>query len=216
MDGSLARYEDHPFVDLIHHVQLEYGRADVSLATMLFSGARVPQGKVTIRQIAAIYIYENTLYTVEMTGAQLRQALETAAGYFPAWPFPGDGRIRLPGYNADCAEGVSYKVDLSKPAGQRIVDLMYKGKPIAAGEKLRVATNNYRYAGGGNYDVFKGLPVVYRSPQETRELLIEYVTRTGQIPATTSGNWEILPRAAYDALVAEVRRREQQGSDTFR
>jgi 2',3'-cyclic-nucleotide 2'-phosphodiesterase/3'-nucleotidase len=216
MDGSLARYEDHPFVDLIHQVQLEYGKADVSLATMLFAGAKVPAGKITIRQIAAIYIYDNTLYTVEMNGAQLRQALETAAGYFPAWPLPADGRIRLPGYNADSAQGVSYKVDLSKPVGQRIIDLMYKGKPLADSEKLRVALNNYRYAGGGNYTVFKGLPIVYRSPQETRELLIEYVTRMGKIPAAANGNWEIVPRAAFDALAAEMRRREQQNADTFR
>jgi len=216
MDGSLARYEDHPFLDLIHTVQMQYGKADVSLATMLFSGARVPAGQVTIRQIAAIYIYDNTLFTVEMTGAQLRQALETAAGYFPAWPFPADGRIRLPGYNADTAQGVSYKVDISRPAGQRIVGLTYRGKPLADDEKLRVATNNYRYAGGGQYAVFKGLPVLYRSPQEIRELLIEYVGKTGRIPATADGNWEIVPPAAREALVAEIRRREQQGADTFR
>lgn len=208
LEGLLARYEDHALVDLIHKVQMEYGQADVSLATMLFAGAKVPQGKVTIRQIASIYIYENALYTVEMTGAQLRQALEHAATFFPPWPLPSDGRFRLPGYNADCAEGVSYLLDLSKPEGQRITHLTYKGRPLSDTDKLRVATNNYRYAGGGNYAVFKGLPILYRSPQETRELLIEYVTRRGELPTEANGNWKIVPREAYEAIVNEVRRRE--------
>ena len=210
MDASLARYEDHPFVDLIHKVQMEYGKAEVSLATMLFPGARVPQGQVTVRQIAAIYIYENTLYTVEMTGAQLKQALERAASYYTSWPLKEGERPRLPGYNADNAQGVSYVIDLALPIGERIRDVTYQGKPLDLQETFRVATNNYRYAGGGQYDVFKGLPIVYRSPQEIRDLIIEYVTRTGVIPTDCDQNWKIVPPEAVEAMLEEVRQREEQ------
>ncbi len=208
LDGLTARYEDHPLVDLIHKVQMEYGRADVSLATMFYPGARIPAGKVTVRQIAALYLYENTLYTVEMSGAQLKEALEHAASFFPAWPFPPGEPPRLPGYNADSAEGVSYVMDLSQPVGQRIRELRFKGKPLEPAATLRVAINNYRYSGGGRYDVFKGLPIVYRSPQEVRELIIEYVTRTGTIPTTADGNWHIEPTEARAALLREARARE--------
>jgi 2',3'-cyclic-nucleotide 2'-phosphodiesterase/3'-nucleotidase len=210
LDGSTARYEDHPLVDLIHQVQLEAGNADISLATMLFAGARVPKGDVTIRQLASVYIYENSLYTVEMSGAQLRAALETAAGYFPSWPFPEGRSIRLPGYNADSAEGVSYEVDLSRPAGQRIQNLQFKGMPLADSQKLRVATNNYRYAGGGNYHVLRGLPIVHRSSQEIRELLIEYVSRRKTVPTGVNGNWRLVPEEAHAAIVRYVRERESQ------
>lgn len=210
MDGSLARYEDHPFVDLIHKVQMENGQADVSLATMLFPGARVPEGQVTVRQIAGIYIYENTLYTVEMNGAQLKQALERAASYYTSWPLQEGERPRLPGYNADNAQGVSYVIDVTQPVGERVRDLTYQGKPLDPAQKLRVATNNYRYAGGGQYDVFKGLPIVYRSGQEIRDLIIEYVMRTGVIPTECDNNWRIVPQEAFDAMLEEVRQREAQ------
>jgi 2',3'-cyclic-nucleotide 2'-phosphodiesterase/3'-nucleotidase len=210
MDGVLARYEDHPFVDLIHKVQMEYGKADVSLATMLFPGARVPEGQVTVRQIAAIYLYENTLYTVEMNGAQLKEALERAASYYTSWPLKEGERPRLPGYNADNAQGVSYVIDLAQPVGQRIRELTYQGKPLDPERKLRVATNNYRYAGGGQYEVFKGLPIVYRSAQEIRELIIESVSRTGVIPADCDNNWRIEPPEALEAMLEEVRQREEQ------
>ncbi len=207
-DGLTARYEDHPLVDLIHKVQMEVGHADVSLATMLYPGVRIPAGKVTVRQIAALYIYENTLYTVEMTGGQVKEALEHAASFFPPWPFPIGEPPSLPGYNADSAEGVSYKMDLARPVGQRILDLTYKGKPLNSNAKLRVAINNYRYTGGGHYTVLKGLPILYRSPQEIRELLIEHVTRTGTIPTTADGNWQIMPHEALGAILREARERD--------
>lgn len=216
LDGSTARYEDHPLVDLIHKVQMEYGRADVSLATMFYPSARIPAGKVTYRQVAALYIYENTLYTVEMTGAQLKEALEHSASFFPAWPLPAGQPLHLPGYNADSAEGVSYIVDLRRPVGQRIQELACKGKPLDPNAKLRVALNNYRYAGGGHYTVFQGLPIVYRSAQEIRELLIEYVTQTGTIPAAADGNWKIVPAEAQQAIVREAREREAAADDGSR
>ncbi len=208
LDGSTARYEDHPLVDLIHTVQMKYGGADVSLATMFYPAVRIPAGKVTVRQIAALYIYENTLYTVAMTGAQLKETLEHAASFFPGWPFRPGETPRLPGYSADSAEGVSYTIDLTQPVGQRIRELTYKGKPLEPAAKLRVALNNYRYTGGGRYEVLKGLPVVYRSPQETRELIIEYVTRTATVPTTADGNWRIVPHEALEAILGEARERE--------
>jgi 2',3'-cyclic-nucleotide 2'-phosphodiesterase/3'-nucleotidase len=204
LDASTARYEDHPFVDLIHRVQLEYGQADVSMATMFHTGAKIPAGPVTVRELAALYIYENTLYTVEMTGAQLRQALEHAAAFFPAWPAKAGERLRLPGYNADCAAGVHYELDLTQPAGHRVRELTFRGKRLDPTAKLRVAINNYRYTGGGHYDVYKGLPILYRSPQEVRELLIEYVSRTKAIPTAADGNWRIVPREAVEAMVREA------------
>jgi 2',3'-cyclic-nucleotide 2'-phosphodiesterase/3'-nucleotidase len=212
LDGVFARYEDDPLVDLIHKVQMEYGHADVSMATLFFLGAHFPAGPVTIRQIAALYIYENTLYTVEMTGAQLKDALEHAASFFPAWPSPVSERLKLPGYEADSAEGVSYVVDLTQPAGVRIRGLTYKGKPLDPAQKLRVAINNYRYTGGGGYHVYQGLPVVYRSPEETRDLIIEYVSKTHRIPTEADDNWRVEPPEALAAMLAEGQReRESAG-----
>jgi 2',3'-cyclic-nucleotide 2'-phosphodiesterase / 3'-nucleotidase len=208
LDASTARYEDHPFVDLIHRVQMEYGKADVSLGTMFLTRLQIPAGPVTLRQIAGLYIYENTLYTVEMDGAQLRAVLEHAAEFFPGWPFKLGEPVRLPGYSADCAEGVDYQMDLTQPVGQRIRNLRYKGQPLGSDQKLRVAINNYRYAGGGRYATLQGLPVVYRSPVETRELIIEYVSRTGKILTEADGNWKIVPREAFEALVKEAKQRE--------
>jgi 2',3'-cyclic-nucleotide 2'-phosphodiesterase/3'-nucleotidase len=198
--GQHSRYEGDPLVDLIHKVQLEAGHADVSMATMFFPGVKIPSGPVTVRQAAALYVYENTLYVVQMTGAQLKDALEHAASFFSAWPVPEGESIRLPGYNADSAEGVSYVIDLTQPVGQRIRDLMFHGNPLDGAQQLRVAINNYRYTGGGRYSVYQGLPVVYRSPVEIRELMVDYLSRTKEIPAAADGNWKIVPPEALAAI----------------
>ena len=212
LSGDVSRYQDDPLVDLINTVQLEAGHADVSLGTMFLTSLKIPAGPVTVRQVAGVYIYENTLYVVEMTGAQLKDALEHAATFFPLWPFDPSRPPKMPGYNADSAKGVSYVMDLTKPEGSRIQTLTWRGKPLDAAQKLRVAVNNYRYTGGGHYDVFKGLPIVYRSPREVRELIIEYVTRAGQIPVTSDGNWSIQPAEAVEAFIREEQRRATQGA----
>jgi 2',3'-cyclic-nucleotide 2'-phosphodiesterase / 3'-nucleotidase len=206
LSGATERFEEGPLVDLIHRVQLEAGHADVSLATMFYTGARIPAGRVTVRQIAALYVYENTLYVVQLTGAQLRAALEHSASFFQMWPLPAGETLQLPDYTADSAAGVSYKIDLTRPVGDRIVDLTFHGQPLDPNQILRVAINNYRYTGGGLYTVFKGLPILYRSPIEIRELIIDYVSRHGTIPTNADHTWQIIPPdavAAMRALAAE-------------
>lgn len=212
LQGTYSRYEDDPLVDLIHKVQLEAGRADVSMATLFFPGVQIPAGPVTVREAAALYIYENTLYTVEMTGAQLKDALEHAASFFPAWPFQPGKELSLPGYNADSAEGVSYVIDLRKPVGSRIQELKFHGKPLEAAQRLRVAINNYRYTGGGGYSVYRGLPILYRSGEEIRELLIEYLERTKRIPSEPDGNWRVEPPEALAAIKRAAAEDSRAGS----
>jgi 2',3'-cyclic-nucleotide 2'-phosphodiesterase / 3'-nucleotidase len=214
LDGLTARYIDDPLVDLIHKVQLDAGHADVSMATMFFPGVKISAGPVTVRQLAALYVYENTLYTVEMTGAQLRDALEHAASFYSGWPLADGQKEKLPGYNSDNAEGVSYVIDLTQPVGERIRNLAYKGAPLDPAQKLRVAINNYRYTGGGGYNVYKDLPIVERSSDEIRELLIDYLARTKSIPTEADGNWRIEPREALDAILKAAR--EESGERSTR
>jgi 2',3'-cyclic-nucleotide 2'-phosphodiesterase / 3'-nucleotidase len=205
MDGERGRYEDDPLVDLIHRVQLEAGHADASMATMFYTGVQIPKGPVTVRQAAALYVYDNSLYTVEMTGAQLKDALEHAAGFYPGWPAEAGVPLKLPGYNADSAEGVFYEIDLTQPVGSRVLNLNFRGKPLDAAQKLRVAINNYRYTGGGGYSVYKGLPILESPGVEIRDLLIDYLTRVGKIPAETDGNWKIVPAEAVAAMEKQAR-----------
>ena len=192
-----ARFRDTAILDLVQRVQLEAGKADVSMVASFNDRARVKKGPVSVRDIAGIYMYENTLVVIEVTGQQLKDALEHSARYFRAYE-PGKTPAELidrdiPGYNFDIAEGVTYDLDISKPFGQRIQNLRFHDQPLDKARKLRLAINNYRANGGGRYTMYKDAPVVYRSSQEIRDMIIEWVERNKRIPTEPSNNWRLLP-----------------------
>jgi 2',3'-cyclic-nucleotide 2'-phosphodiesterase/3'-nucleotidase len=191
-----CRFRDTAIIDLIQRVQLEAGKADVSMAACFNPQARIPKGPVTVRDIAGLYEYENTLVTIELTGPQLKDALEHSARYFREYQ-PGKSLAdlvdqRIPGYNFDMAEGVTYELNVTKPFGQRIQNLKFKGQSISPTQKLRVVTNNYRVNGGGGFTMYKDAPVVYRSSEEVRELIIDWVERNKTIPTQANNNWRIV------------------------
>jgi 2',3'-cyclic-nucleotide 2'-phosphodiesterase / 3'-nucleotidase len=196
LTATEARFRDTAILDLIQRVQLEAGNADVSMAAVFNENATIAKGPVTVRDIAGLYVYENTLVVLEVTGQQLKDALEHSAKYFRPYE-PGKSLAELvdekiPSYNFDIAEGVTYVLDITKPIGSRIENLQFQGKPLMPTQKLRLATNNYRVNGGGGYTMYKGAPVVSRSSQEIREMIIDWVERHKTIPTEPTNNWKIV------------------------
>jgi 2',3'-cyclic-nucleotide 2'-phosphodiesterase / 3'-nucleotidase len=192
-----ARFRDTAILDLIQKVQMEAGKADVSMVASFNAEARIAKGPVSVRDIAGLYVYENTLAVLEVTGQQLKDALEHSAKYYKPYvagkPLAELIDEKIPAYNFDIAEGVTYELDISKPIGERIQNLRFRGQPLAPAKKLRLATNNYRVNGGGGYTMYKDAPVVYRSGEEIRELIIDWVERNKTVPATANNNWRIVP-----------------------
>ena len=86
------------------------------------------------------------------------------------------------GFNYDMAEGVDYEIDLTRPEGDRIRNLRWKGMPLEPGQKLRIAINNYRAGGSAGYDVFRGARVLWRSGEEIRDLIVRYYTEREKAP----------------------------------
>ena len=192
-----SRFKDTAILDLIQKVQMDEGKADVSMVASFNPEARIEKGPVSVRDIAGLYVYENTLAVLEVTGQQLKDALEHSARYYkeyvPGKPLSDLIDDKIPGYNFDIAEGVTYDLDISKPIGQRIQNLRFHGQPLSPTRKLRLATNNYRVNGGGGYTMYKNAPVVYRSSEEIREMIIDWVERHKTIPTKPNNNWRILP-----------------------
>src|SRR5262249_24281254 len=86
-DGARARLEDTPLMDLIQAAQLQDGDADVSLAPAFTTEGKLRMGPVRMRDVASVYVYENNLYTLPVTGKHLKAALEWSARYFSPYDF---------------------------------------------------------------------------------------------------------------------------------
>jgi 2',3'-cyclic-nucleotide 2'-phosphodiesterase/3'-nucleotidase len=185
--GPAARYTDGPLADLINTVQSEAAAAagypvDISLAAIFNDTGHIPQGQIALRDAYSSYIYDNTLYVLQINGDILRRALEKDAQYFnPVDPknLPADpkGAVspQVPDYNWDIYTGVDYTIDLTKPAGQRVTKLQFNGKDVTPDQTFRIAINNYRASGGGGFAMFKEGTRVWQSTNEIRDLIAAYV-----------------------------------------
>jgi 2',3'-cyclic-nucleotide 2'-phosphodiesterase/3'-nucleotidase len=208
MSAARSRFEDTPALRFINHVQaLEISQSTslpvLSLCAPFNRAAAIPAGEVSIRDVAGLYIFDNTLVGVRLTGAQLRDFLEESARYFVQvsgpGPFsPGEVSADVPDYNFDIAYGLeaplTYDIDISRPVGSRIVGLAYDGVPVPDSFEFAVAVNNYRPAGGGDFPHIASAPVLHNQQQEIRELLIDWVKAAGALdPAVFAGaDWRLV------------------------
>jgi len=208
LDGRLARVRDTALLDAVQQVQLFYSKADVSFVSAFNTRVAIPKGPVTVREIAALYVYENELYAIEGTGKMVREALENAARYFQTCS--GDCSVgplinrRVIGYNYDMAEGVDYEIDLTRPVGDRIRNLRWHGQPLQDTQPLRIAVNNYRSGGSAGYTTFRGAKIVWRSGDEIRDLVIRYYIEHKELPTKPVDNWRIVPEGARKTLEKEA------------
>jgi 2',3'-cyclic-nucleotide 2'-phosphodiesterase/3'-nucleotidase len=172
-----SKFEDTPIIDLINKVQMEYTKADISATSVFNDKAYIPKGDVKISNIAGLYIYENTLMAVRITGKKLKEYLENTVKFYDY----KNGEIYenkdIPSYNYDIFSGIEYTIDVSKPIGSRIIELKFKGKNVDDDMKFILALNNYRQSGGGGYSILKDCEIVYSKQESIRDLIIEYLKK---------------------------------------
>jgi len=226
MSCATARYEDTAALDFVNLVQGEAVRARIagtpaaalpmlSIAAPFYKDAKIPAGQVSVRDVAGLYIYDNTLLGITFTGAQVKAYLEKSAEYFKqvtgSGPFTPDQLTNAvtvvapagtPDYNYDVMGGLdaplAYDIDVAAAPGSRIVNLSYAGVPIDLGAEFVVAINNYRQSGGGGFPGVTTAPVVHNAQQEVRQLIIDWVTSHQVIdpPAFASMDWKLVSNGA--------------------
>ncbi|MFC5824930.1 bifunctional metallophosphatase/5'-nucleotidase [Nonomuraea insulae] len=208
LSAAESPYKDTPILDYIQHVQEETVKQALpdntlpvlSIAAPFSRSAVFPAGDIRVRDVAGLYVFDNTLMAVKLTGAQIKEYLEYSARYFNQLA-PNDpvdvtkltNANNTPDYNYDQLSGVAYDIDVAKPAGQRIANLTYEGAAIPADKEFLVAINNYRQSGGGGFPHVTAAEVVYNAQVEIRQALIEYATAQGTIDPSdfAVSNWKL-------------------------
>ncbi|NUU60424.1 sensor histidine kinase [Paenibacillus agri] len=95
-------------------------------------------------------------------------------------------------YLYDFFAGIDYRINLSKPAGERIVNVMFQGRPLADTDELQLAVNNYRYS-----SLLKASKLVkatkhWESPCSIRDCLLDYVRERHTLTPEVDNNWSII------------------------
>jgi 2',3'-cyclic-nucleotide 2'-phosphodiesterase/3'-nucleotidase len=234
-----ALVQDDPSVQLVARAQAAYvkrvlqggphaGLPVLSAAAPFKAGGRggpsyytdVPAGDIAIRNVADLYLYPNTVRAVRVSGAVLREWLEMSAGQFnridPAVSTPQPlVNTAFPTYNFDVIDGVTYRIDVTRPArytpqgrladgqARRIVDLRFQGQPVTDAMEFVVATNNYRASGGGNFPGMDGSSVVFETAETSQEIIKDWLIEQKTVDAAVKPIWSFEPIAGAARVVFE-------------
>lgn len=222
LHGEPSLYGPSMFMDFIHNVQLWATGADISMAAVLSPRDSVQAGPLTMRQLFTLYKYENLLFMVEMTGAEVKRYLEfgfdrqfnvmqSADDHLLVFLRDEKGeiarnsfgpRLVTPTFNYTSAAGIRYTLDLTKPQGERLtIHSMSDGTPFEPAKRYKVALNSYQASGGGDF-----LPIglgwkkeeldrrlVSAEPKDVRGYVSDYITSHDTIVPSLRGDWEIVP-----------------------
>ena len=193
---------DTSVIDLINEVQMFYTEADVSSAALFNFGSNLLKGPFKKKDVAFIYLYPNTLVGTKITGANLKKYMEWSASYYNSYK-EGDVTISfnpdIRGYNYDMFSGMTYEINLSKPAGERVENILVNGMPLVDNNIYSLSLNNYRFGtllGLGLITMDDRYYDSYETLQDAgriRSMIVKYVQdeKGGTLAPTVDNNWKI-------------------------
>lgn len=214
-----AYFGSSAFIDLIHMLQLEITNAEISLAAPLSYDTEISKGDVFVSDMFNLYKYENMLYTMKLSGKEIKDALEMS---YDLWTnqmkSPDDHLLLLRekrregatdrasfknfSFNFDSAAGIIYTVDVTKPKGEKVtITSMADGTPFSLDKMYKVALNSYRGNGGGelltkgsgiSQDELKDR-ILFSTDKDLRYYLMQYIEKKGVIEPHALGQWKFIP-----------------------
>ncbi|MDY6256055.1 MAG: bifunctional metallophosphatase/5'-nucleotidase [Bacteroidales bacterium] len=213
-----AYFGPSAFIDFIHSLQLDLTGADISFAAPLSFDAEIKEGDIRISDMFNLYKYENMLYTMELTGKEIKGFLEESYAIWTNQMQSADDHLLLlterkdgngytftnPSFNFDSAAGIIYTVDVTKPAGQKItIQSLANGEPFDLNKTYRVALNSYRGNGGGELlTKGAGIPqdqlkdrIVNATEKDLRYYMIQYIKDKKTLSPQPLNQWKMIPEA---------------------
>jgi 2',3'-cyclic-nucleotide 2'-phosphodiesterase / 3'-nucleotidase len=221
------------FIDMIHNIQLKITGADISFAAPLSFDVQISKGPVTVGDMFKLYRFENMLYTVSMTGEEIRKYLEYSySGWLNTMKSQtdpllklrtgkdgkpvitnGKGWLKNQAYNFDSAAGIDYIVDVSKSEGNRIkISGFSDGRKFENNKMYKVAVNSYRgNGGGGHFTEGAGIGkeelrsrILTSTDRDLRYYILKSIEEQKVIKPVALNNWKISP----ESWVKSARARE--------
>lgn len=122
-------------------IMREATHADIAFQNSGGIRTSIPAGNITMGNLYEVFPFDNTLFTIEMTGAQIMKVLEHGI------PNKQVGMLQF--------SGLKIIYDESQPAAERLTVTLPDGSPLDLTKNYKVATNDFMVAGGDNFTMFK-------------------------------------------------------------
>ncbi|HEY2995380.1 MAG TPA: 5'-nucleotidase C-terminal domain-containing protein [Methylomirabilota bacterium] len=157
-------------------------RLKTDVALMNGGGIRsdriVSPGPITRRDIASLLPFGNVVVVLELSGRQLRDALEFGLAQRDR---EGGGFLQV--------SGMRLAFDPSRPAGARLVDAQVGDAPLDAERRYSVAVLDYLARGGDGFTAFRDARVVLdaASGPILADILLQAIAAVGTIAPVVDG-----------------------------
>lgn len=230
VDITDAYFGSSAYIDFIQQLQLQVSGADISFCAPLFFNAAIDAGDVHVGDLFNLYRFEDRLYTIRMTGREIKDYLEMSyANWTNQMGSPDDDFLLLSPmksnpnrmgftnfiFNFDAAAGIKYTVDVRRPQGEKIqIECMADGSPFNFDCTYTVAMTGFRTNGGGEL-LTKGAGltkeqieqrIVAFTEHDVRHYMMEYIRRESVLTPTALQHWRFIPEEWVKK--AEVRERK--------
>ena len=184
----MSRKGENAFCNLVADGIRTLGEADVTILNAGSVRDDILAGNITYQDVLNVMPFSNDIYTKEITGQAILDALEFGVRTLP------DSTSRFPQVS-----GITYKIDISidssvvvdsdeifiKVAGKRrVYDVLVNGEKLDLLKTYSIAGSSFILEGGDGYSMFAPFEITKTSIGVDNEVLLKYITENlkGVIP----------------------------------
>lgn len=230
VDITDAYFGSSAYIDFLQQLQLSISGADISFCAPLFFNASIKAGEVRIADLFNLYRFEDRLYTLKMTGKEIKDYLEMSyANWTGVMKSKDDNMLLLSPmksnpermgftnfiFNFDAAAGIRYEVDVRREQGEKVTILsMSDGKPFSFDQEYIVCMTAYRANGGGEL-LTKGAGLTKEeierrilniTEHDVRHYMMDYIYKEHTVTPSALHHWRFVP----EDWVAAAEKRERE------
>ncbi|MES2904313.1 MAG: bifunctional UDP-sugar hydrolase/5'-nucleotidase [Pseudomonadota bacterium] len=143
------RYKsESPFDTLAGEIMREASGAEIAFLPGVGYGVTIEPGPITREQLYALLPHPSKMVTMTLSGQQVMEILEQSASNQKARdPMKGIGGLIQ-------TSGLAFTVDLNRPEGQRVLNVLVSNRPLSPERSYKIVTNAGMRDGIHNYTSF--------------------------------------------------------------
>lgn len=186
-DRRLIRTQETNLGDLVADAMRWAAGPDVQIAITNGGGIRwhktFPVGPITRGDVYDLLPFGNVLVMMDLTGAQIRLALENGVSQ---WCSPADP-LCSPAGRFPQVSGLKFTFNPTNPAGSRIIDVWVGDAPLVDTAVYRVATNDFMAAGGDGYTVLMQGTNYVSTGTTLMDYMVQYLQQFSPVSPAVEG-----------------------------
>jgi 2',3'-cyclic-nucleotide 2'-phosphodiesterase/3'-nucleotidase len=166
-DLSHDRYELSVLGEWSADVMRQAGKADIAFQNGGGLRTSIPAGAVTMGNLYEVMPFDNTLVTMELSGAQVLQVLNHGL----------NGKAGTVQFS-----GLQVTIDSSRPYGEQLMEVrLADGRLLDPGATYRIVTNDFMAAGGDEFTMFQQGRNITDTFIPVRDVLADAVKKAGTL-----------------------------------